>query len=276
MKEKVRFNLQIAGMNLKQIVTSKSFVYSIVAIIAVLVITLIELKLTTNGEPDVCSNYQMIFDATFFSKIVVLLSAMPAVTGFCTDWNTQYIRSVVGRTGVQKYAVHKVFACMTGTFLTVFIAYTTFALLLLFKYPMATNATVENMSCINPLGSVMLFSPTLCLIMRIICFSVSCVLWASFGLAFSVYIPNRFIACTIPLLFCYVVEILTFIEDSSYGIMPRWLLLPLLSKTSLSRPIFGNALIDFLYIIFLFVGLSLLVNEVFIHGVERRMRNELV
>lgn len=275
MTEKLKPDIGILRMNFMQMLISRNFYISVIAILTVLFISVWELGMEWAGVEDVCFIFQMILDTNFFPELIVLLAAMPAVSGFCSDWNTQYIRSVAGRTGTEKYARHKVLICLLGTFLTAFVSCFLFVLILLLKYPLYSNETFAVLESVEPLGSIMNVAPFLHLTMRIFCYSVFCSFWASFGLAFSAYIPNRFIACSMPLLFKCIIETII-IKLDTVVTLPTWLLIPYLGTTSMCGKLFGNAFINFLYVVLFFVCLSLAVSSIFVRGVKRRMRNELV
>ena len=98
-------------------------------------------------------------------------------------------------------------------------------------------------------------------------------MWSVVGLALSTYYPNRYLVYCIPFVSCYVLE---HILEELLWIFPSWAWLPSLGESALAVPLFGNAWVDFFYIVLLFTGISLLLGVVFVNGVKRRMRNEIV
>jgi len=264
--------------NTKQILTSKSFYISILLIVVVMLFTLFTENIQSRMEfidyNGVCYEVFLLFYFGILPKLVVLISTLPVVTSFCTDWNTQYIRLVASRTGVSKYARHKVYSCITGTFFTSFVALLIFTLILLTFMPITTESGTENVGRMYPFGGLVEQHPYLFQLIRIICFSSFCSVWGALGLALSAYIPNRYIVYASPFVIYYIIEQL--INNKITSDIPTWLYIPYLGTISLTTPLFGNYIIDFLYINLLFIGLSLLIGEVFVHGAKRRMRNEIV
>lgn len=268
----------LIGTNVKQIVMSKNFYTAIILAVLILLFTFCSKKFS--GEQweiscyGVCHDFFYLFYFGMMPKLIVLISALPVVTGFCKDWNTGYIRLAAGRAGVSKYMRHKVYACIAGTFITAFIALSIFTLLLRIIMPMTTEAGIANLEFLYPFGGMVEQYPYVYQFMRIICFSSFCTVWSVLGLALSAYIPNRYVVCASSFVIYYVMEQIFNNKVADY--VPTWLSIPYLGITTLTTPLFGNVLLDFLYINVLFVGLALAAGTIFVHGAKRRMRNEII
>lgn len=274
MNKALKYNAGIAKMNFKSLLLSKIFYASIAANLAVLIMAYYFHYVQGASISDVCSEFLTDFYFGTLPRIVILISTLPVITSFCTDWNTQYVRSVAGRAGVERYLRHKILYCIAGTFITAFISLWLFTFFLRTRMPMITPMGAEELSGIYPFGVIVADAPYLYQLCKIICFSAYCSVWAVVGLAISAYIPNRFLVFTSPFTLCYILEII--FNNKIVLVTPLFLHIPYLALATMTSPLFGNPVIDLLYIVLLFFGLSLLAGKVFFRGAKRRINNEIV
>lgn len=273
MNNSIKHNAGIARMNLKTLFISRSFYISIAVNLAALILTYY-FNRAQGGTEDVCDEFFSDFYFGILSKIVILVSSLPVITGFCTDWNTQFIRSVVSRAGINRYLRHKILFCIVGTFITAFISLWLFTLFLLTRLPMISPLGVDSLSGIYPFNTIVSDAPVLYQLLKITCLSIYCSFWSVVGLAISAYIPNRFLVFTSPFTLCYILEI---IYNNTFALnAPSFLQIPYLGLASMGLPLFEIPFLDFSYIVLLFLGLSALAGYIFTIGAKRRINNEIV
>lgn len=264
-------------MNLRSFFLSSNLYISIAANLVILIISSVLRYIGSGGQfgsSDVCTEFDTEFYFTMIPKIVVLISSFPVITSFCADWNTQYIRSVVGRTGIKRYLRHKVLFCIFGTFISAFISLWLFTFYLQTKMPMITPSGAENLSRVHPFGELAAASPYIFQFLKITCFSIYCSFWSVVGLAVSAYIPNRFVVFVMPFVIYYISE--NIFNNKAVEALPTFLHIPYLGLAAVTHPLFGNPVIDIMYILALFLALSFWVGGIFIKGAKRRINNEIV
>lgn len=204
---------------------------------------------------------------TMFKKLVVLFAAVPYSASFCSDWNCQYIKPIVIRSGLRKYILSKITTCFITAFLVVFLGVMLFSVLLSLRIPIYPDTNLENY--IKRPFEPLFYSPLpiLYLIIRVFVFSLASALWSVLGLSISAYIPNRFVAIATPVIASYLLE-----EASQF--LPVWLNIYLLTRAD--NVINKGPLISFLYFCIIFASLAALAGLIFAYQAERRIRNEVV
>ncbi len=206
----------------------------------------------------------LLIGLSMFKKLIVLLVSVPYASSFCSDWNCQYIKPVVLRGGINKYAWSKVLVCGLSAFCVALFGMLLFAATLALRFPFYVPD--ENKPF---LYETLLSGPfPLAYLLVIICiFSLAAALWAVTGLACSAYIPNRFVAICTPLVFSYVLEEFT-------AIFPKYLNIYYLTR---GEDVIGQGpLLTFFYTVGVFLVLIVLVGLLFRRTVMRRVRNEIV
>lgn len=266
----------ILCMNLKSLFLSKGFYIAVAANFLVMLFEQIFQHGKFNLSADnLCYQFNtLIYYGLLPKTTLIIISAIPVIATFCNDWNTQYIRSVVGRTGIDRYLNHKIYFCFLGTFITSFVSLMLCTLFMLLKFPIISENGIMNLSGFYPIGCIIEKHPYLFQILKIFCLSLYYGFWSVAGLTVSAFIPNRFVVYTSPFIFSLTAEM--FFDGVLSGIVPSFFQLPNIAFTTLTKPMFGNIIIDLLYIIFIFVGLSLLVGQLFIYQAKRRICNEVI
>lgn len=211
--------------------------------------------------------FEIFIDLTMFKKLVVIFAAIPFAASFCSDWNCQYIKPVVIRSGVRKYTWSKVTICFISAFLTVFVGLIIFILLLSLKMPILPVENIQDsvVAPFAPLATGPL--PILYILARVFVFSLAAALWSVVGLAISAYIPNRFVAIASPVIASYLLEELT-----SY--LPGWLNIYYLERSR--NVIKEGPAVSFIYFCFIFILLAIISGLIFSRQVRRRVQNEVV
>ena len=207
-----------------------------------------------------------LMDLSTFQRLLILLAALPSAAGFCNDWSCQYIRPVVVRSGVKRYAFAKVLACFLSSLLVILAGMALFFFMMGFYLPVAHPNPIN--APVPPYG-VFLESPVPVLYLFCICslFALSAALWTVIGLAVSARLPNKFVAVCTSLIASYLLTELSLL-------LPPALNLFFLSRGWLS--IGQGAAVSYLYTAGIFLALIAAAGFLFYWTVKRRVQNELV
>lgn len=220
----------------------------------------------TNPRMDMAYVLDMLMDLSTFQRLLILLAALPSAAGFCNDWCCQYIRPVVVRSGVKRYAFAKVLTCFLSSLLVILAGMILFFFVMGFYLPAAHPNPINEP--VPPYG-VFLEGTAPVLYLACICslFALSAALWTVIGLAVSARLPNKFVAVCTPLIAGYLLTELTL------------LLPPPLNLFFLSRGrniLHQGAAVSYLYTAGVFLALIAAAGFLFYWTVKRRVQNELV
>lgn len=254
-------------MSVRQLLASPVFYLSILMVFALCVLSAKETIFDiTIPRIDLAYVLDLIMDMSHFQQLLILLAALPFAAGFCNDWCCQYIRPVVVRSGVKKYALSKVLVCALSAFLVILIGMSLFFVIVGFLLPVAHPNPINEP--VPPYG-VFLEGPAPFLYLLCVCslFALSASLWAVIGLAVSARLPNKFVAICTPLIASYVLPELTLYLPS-----PCNLYFLARGRNILHQ----GAVVSFLYCAGVFLALIAVAGYLFYWTVKRRMRNELV
>ena len=250
----------ILKSNLYQVLLSPEFILSILAIIFLSYVGIWEkydLAMFSNALID---NMEILIG---FKKILAVIAAFTFSTSFCTDWNNQFIRPYIIRSGVNRYILAKLITCYATAFGVTFWGLLLFVLI---NLPFQSIISPEVTQLMPPFDTIGAFSPFLYLVVKLFIFSLGNAFWVLCGFTLSAYIPNRFVAVISPLIFCYFFEELKF--------LPKWI--NFYALTRVSDVIDQDAFFSFLYYLFIFLVLSGMMGLLFARQVKRRVQNEVV
>ena len=199
-----------------------------------------------------------------YRKIVILFSALPFVTRFSKEYNNRTVNSIIIRSSAIDYLFSHIVVCFISAFLVTAIGLLLYFGILTIKYPVYIDTN-------NP-ASGAFYSLTehgahigLYIFFEILHYSISLASWTLSGLAMSALFPSTFIALSAPLIFSYIIEMVS-IESS---------VLPDLWHLSLGyTDVSENCWIASGYIIFVFLVLSALFSIVFWIIAHRRIQDE--
>lgn len=254
-------------MSVRQLLFSP-FLYVSIVIVFILCVTSAKETIFDITIPRIDLAYVMdlFMDLSLFQQLVILTAAIPTAASFCNDWCCQFIRPVVVRSGVKRYALSKVLVCALSSFLIVLIGMTLFFVFMGFFLPVAHSDPLN--PPVPPYGTLLEGpAPFLYLLCVGSLFALSASLWTVVGLAVSARLPNKFVAICTPLIASYLLQELT------KSLPPQFNLYYL----SRARNILGQgAGISFLYSAFVFLALIGLAGYFFYRTVQRRVQNELV
>lgn len=250
--------------SLVQIITSPVFYLSILAVfLSCIFSTEREDLLNVDGN---CVTYAVdgVLSLAMASKLIVLCTAFPCVASFCQDWNSQFIRPIVIRSGIGKYNRSKIGVCAIISFVTAFWGLCIYEMFLATYMPIYTNHAVD----LQPWGVVGGKEiPVLYLLIRNITFALYSTVWSVGGLMITAYLPNQFVAMISPVVLSYLVGQLE-------GLLPVYFSTNSLSKNMIITP--GGTVGNLTYLIFYFSVLIIIFGYIFGRKVKRRIRNEIV
>ncbi|MDR1882323.1 MAG: hypothetical protein LBR26_06020 [Prevotella sp.] len=200
-----------------------------------------------------------------FKKFLIIFAAIPCAAGFCTDWNSRYIRFVIIRSDSRKYIWTKLVACAVVTFLVVFIGMSIFVIAAGVKIPLFfEDMTETHLPFASFATGIFPFAYVLAMITV---FALFCSFNTTLGLMVSAFIPNRYVAVIAPMICAYFLEELT-------ARFPAWLSFYALSH---AVDVIGQGGgISLLYYISFYCVMVFMVGLVFSRQVKRRIRDEVV
>lgn len=262
----MKFNRRIISMNFMQVFRFPAFYLSILGVCLICCFSIKDEYSLSKSMSSAYHFFDLLIGFTMYKKLIVLIAAIPFTASFCSDWNCQYIKPIVIRSGIFQYSFAKVFTCFLSSFLVVFIGLSLFIMLLVTQIPLYPNSAEPFAT--PPFAELAQGSfPILYIAAEGFVFSLAASFWSVVGLAVSAYIPNRFVAISTPLIASYILEELT-------SFFPDWLNLYYLTRSS--DVLHQGAVVSFCYFFLIFVVLSFFVGIIFYRQVRRRMRNEVV
>jgi hypothetical protein len=208
----------------------------------------------------------LLLGLSVFKKVVVIFAAVPFAAGFCSEWNTQYIRFLASRSGVVPYIWSKALVCLLSSFAVVCLGLLLFALLLSFFMPLLPDDPGAVASF--PFAGFLTGAVPQAGLLSIVCiFALGNSLWVACGLTLSAYLPNRYLAVLSPFVFSYI------LENMTLG-FPPWADLYVLTR---AREVLDlGPLANLAYSVIFFGLLVFLCGLVFSHRVKQRVRNDVV
>lgn len=262
----MRMKRHMFRMNCMQIFRSPLFFISIICTVLVCYLG-IEPFIDKSGNGSISDFFELLVNLSMTKKLIVLCSAFSYVTSFCNDWSCQFTKPVIIRSGINKYTLSKLITCFTTTFLVSFMGMTLFIVSLSLWYPLFPAGDLA--ASVFPPFDSLAYSvfPAFYLLIQIAVFSMASATWSTVGLAVSAYIPNGFVAITVPVVASYILEEFT-------SIFPPFLDLYFITRSS---PVLNQgAFVSFLYFTFIFLIISAFAGYIFHNQVRRRIRNEVV
>lgn len=244
---------------LKRIVTSP-LLY--VSILGVFVICCFGMSSQSGHPCGVIFMYDVMLDLSSYRKLIMLFAALPFGTVYCREWNEKSANYIICRSSAAKHLSAYILFQFITSFLVTFIG-------------MILSAAVF---CIN--GKLFISNPNpytdafgklindnyvlLYLFFRSYHYSFSIAVWALAGTAMSSIFLNPYIAICSPLVFSYVLEMIT-IENS---------FLPDLWHLSLSyTEVSDNPFVASAFITIIFSVLGAVFAAVFWNRAKRRIQN---
>jgi len=221
---------------------------------------------TANVHAGVFNAFDAMLDLSSYRKFILFFAALPFVSCFAQEWNCNVPNHIIARSNADNY----IFAHITITFFAAFIVCFCGILLgvgsLCLKYtfyPMHydNRYTEPFLKLLNSKETILPY-----FFLRALNYSFSIAAWSLSGLALSAVFLNTFMAICAPLVFSYVIEMITIETDYLPNL---WYLS--LSYTDISE----NTFIAEAYIILIFGIVSVCFAAVFRHFAKRRIENEL-
>lgn len=233
-------------------------------IIAIAVIVYIGMPKENFMFQGVLSAFDIMLDISSYRKLIMVFAAIPFTAAFCQEYINGSTNLIAARTSPKKYILSHIILCFLIAFITAAIGMTACVMVLCCKYNFFISTDDINTGAITKLYYI--GHEYLYFFLKVIHYSLSLSAWSLSGLALSSVFVNPFIAVASPLVFSYILEMITI----GSNIFPDlWHLS--LSYTDISE----NALIASLYIIFVFLILSLIFAAIFRFVALRRLRNEI-
>lgn len=151
--------------------------------------------------PDILLLFKYSTEASGFNTLLTLLCVLPYTTSFCQDWNSRYIRSLVARSGLPRYAWSRVIACACSAGASVALGSLLFVLSFAFRLPLVSTAGGNYEAfATKTLGGALLLNgyPAAYFAVYIYLAVLAGAFWSVVGLCASAWITNKFVALFAP------------------------------------------------------------------------------
>ena len=214
--------------------------------------------------PDILYLFRYAKEAGTFDIIFILVSILPYTTCFCSDWNNQYIKPFIIRTGIKRYTISKIITCMISAGSAYVFGMLVFVASLKISLPVISiNSDINNYT--KALGGELLINERYILYFGVYCILgfLTAALWSTVGLYASTYLPNKYIALFTPFIMYYVLNLFT-------GKFPVWLRL---NRISQGRCVIGGTATTLGYVILLHLALIIVIGFLFSRKVKGRLEN---
>ncbi len=244
---------------LKRIVTSPLLYVSILGVFA---ICCFGMSSQSDHPGGVIFMYDVMLDISSYRKLMMLFATLPFGAVYCREWNEKTANYIICRSSVTKhlsaYILFQFITAFLVTFIGILLSVAAFCIdgTLFISNP---NAYTDAFGQLMNEKYVLLY-----LLFRTYHYSFSIAVWALSGIAMSSVFLNPYIAICSPLVFSYVLEMIT-IENS---FMPDlWHLS--LSYTEVST----NPFIASAFITIIFSVLGMIFGAFFWNLAKRRVQN---
>ncbi len=243
--------------------SSKNF---FIAVIGVYIVHFIGVWSEISYAEDILFLFKFFSISSTFNMLVILFCAFPFSTSFYSDWNSQFIKLSVIRSGINRYGFSKFIACAVSSGTAIALGMSLFILSLLLKIPLvSSNSSNFRFFAETTLGGELLINKhyILYFLIHIYLWFLAGALWSVVGLCSSTYILNRFVALFTPFILYYFINLIT-------NSFPMWLRLNVITQ---GRCIMGGLFGSLLYITLLFCTITFGIGLLFVRNTERRLAN---
>ena len=243
----------------KRLVTSYLFWIAIIGIGAITYFGMTE----ENSEAVVFA-FNVMLDLSTYRKLMMFFAVLPFGMTYCREWNDKYAGFIMARIDskhhLKAYTIMQFASSFTVTFIGIWLG----IILLLTQRPIFIDDGNVYTGCFTALISQN--KAILYLLFRSFHYAVSIATWSMSGLAISSIFLNSYLSVIAPLVFSYGLELVT-IEAP---------FLPNLWYLSLSYTDFSKSpFISSLYIVFVFLIISIFFAIIFYKIARRRAQNEI-
>ena len=255
------------GVGLKRAFLGGGFLGAAVGLCVLSLLSIYQEAALLGPDSSVVYLYEMGNYANFW-VLFLLFGAIPGATLFCSDWENQYLRFQILRSGKVPYGVSSAIVCYLSGGAAVFLGEWLFLGVLSLRYPLFSASDVLLTGFDNTPFAPLLTSSGILLFYAARFFIKACCagFFAVVALWFSTKITNVFVTLAVPVIFHYLWENLTI----AFG-LPSYL--------DFSRIAMGHVYLNgslawaVWYPVLLFTALAALFGALFTRGVERRVEN---
>lgn len=237
------------------------------AVVGVAIIYYAGARSEINYAPDVLLLFKYSTEASGFHKLILLFCVLPYTISFCEDWNSNYIKAIVIRSGLRQYAISKMISCAFSAGISVWMGIALFIAPLMVNIPLvSTTAGNYEAFATQTLAGEWLLEGRYLLYFAVYIYlaSLAGAFWAVVGLCASAFIPNKFVALFIPFIGFYILVFFTYE-------FPVWLQLSKIANGDIG---IAGTFPSLLYATLLFAVLFFLVGLLFMKMVARRLSHD--
>lgn len=167
---------------------------------------------TSRPQIDVLSLWQVARNSAF-PLLQLPIATLPFALSFCADWEHQYLRSLIIRTSLKKYAFSKVLVCVLSAAACVVLGTALFWALCSFWMPWISSNNIDQQffyGMETSVFGVLLTSGNYAAFFGIslLTMGLNAAFWSVVTLSVTTIIPNRFLAVAFPIIGHYTLVIL--------------------------------------------------------------------
>jgi hypothetical protein len=205
-------------------------------------------------------------DISSLNPLIAMLCVLPYTHSFCSDWNSQYIKFVIVRSGQDSYGISKVIACALSSGCAIALGMILFFISSMpwikFVSPTATNFSFFSTQTLGG-GLLLQGQYFLYLLTYIYLAFLTGAFWSVLGLCASAYIPNKYVALCTPFIAAATISLITVK-------FPVWLRLDKITEGSC---ILNGTFFSLSYATLIYTTLTIGAGMLFVKTAKRRMAN---
>lgn len=201
----------------------------------------------------------------YFSELTILLSALPYAMSFSEDWNSQFIKSLIIRGGVFKYAVSKIITCIVSAITAILLGTSMLIVILATRIPLVSTISTNYKTFTEGTFGFLLVSGNhiMYFVIQIFFVAIICSVFALVGLVVTTYLPNKFLAITVP-----IISYFTFLQVGIALGLPAFLKVDKIMK---GQFILGEPYMNILYVLALGLIMYIIASYIFYRMVKRNV-----
>lgn len=239
----------------------------LLAVIAMALMLYISVRYQIN-EPGIDVAYlHMLSQAQAFNDVFYILAALPFAASFCLDWNHQFLKPLLIRANIVRYALSKIMTCALSGFAAIALGQTLFILILRLSVPLV-NQDGPAFGIVSQFTHGALLQEghnILYFVVHIVGMSLGAAFYAMMAFLVSTRIQNVFVVMASPMIMAFAFRVLT---DTAFAWVPAWATPTciLIGRCNLATP-----LRSFFYEVFVFTLVSVLLGLLIIRQLKRRL-----
>ncbi len=248
-----------------------------IAILAVAALTFFSCTYEANGGYLNMTVQAFVIEGNFTKNIYSVVAVLPMIATFCDDCKHQYLRPIVARCGVRKYAFAKFIASALSAYLVVAGGILLATGIMATYTPITESADIPAEYSTIGIGPFKEFEtmglPALTFITQSLIFSAYAAVYALMGLVIAAFIQNKFLTYASPFALSFIIAEIGYHATYAYN-FPKYLnILYLQGARELfeQKSMLFNAVYDLMFAVII----AAVLYFIFRYAVEKRVKCEI-